>query len=735
MAKKKKEKIANISKRPSTALDISSKQKKLFPEIETPISLWYKDSFFLSSMAIILIIMLSLSLKSGINGDDYFQNTYSDQLINWYATLGKDTSCFSHPRGPIQLYGGLYEILTGATNRILGYDSLDINYHNVRHIWNALFGAVAILFVGLLSRLAMGRIAGLISIWLMFLSPNFLGHSLMNPKDIPFAAGYSMALFYIYLLLREFPKPRISTLIGISIGIGIAFGVRVGGLMLVGYLFLFGLAEITYYYKDHGLFSYENMKKIMYQFILPSIVGIIMGLIFWPYAFVDPLEHVYEAFTGMSNFYVNIRMLFQGEMIFSKDIPFYYTTIWMFMTIPAICYVGIFLFFIFFQKLLKTVPTASTFIIFSFLFPLLFVVLKKSPMYDGWRHMIFIYGSLVILISFGLTQFIYTFKPFNKIYYYSAISIVIILGVEPAIFILKNYSYPYVYFNPLTGGLKNSLGKFETDYWGVSTRKAVDWLEKQNILNENMQDTITISSDFNYSLERYLNKKYKGKVKVRYVKYRQRYDQKWDYGIFTSRFLDGAHLRNGTWPPKSIIHSVEAGGVPICIIMKDEGHVAYEAQKALKSQNYEEAIRLLEQSIQQDEYNELSLIGLADATMAVGDFVKAENAIKAHDKVVPESYITQNLSGLLSIRQNKIDQAITAFKNAVRLQEDNGTGYYYLAYIYFNQKNNQEAISNIKKAVEVSPKFKAAYDLAAQIFEQAGDPGMAKAYRDAAQKI
>ena len=735
MAKKKKEKITNISKQPSKTLDISSKQKKLFPEIETPSLLWYKDSFFLSSIIMILVIMLSLSFKSGINGDDYFQNTYSDQLINWYATLGKDTSCFYHPRGPIQLYGGLYEIATGVTNKVLGYDSLDIGYHNVRHIWNAIFGFIAVLFVGLLSHLAMGRTAGLVSVWLMFLSPNFLGHSLMNPKDIPFAAGYSMALFFIYKLLREFPKPTVSTLIGASVGIGIAFGVRAGGLMLVGYLFLFSFIEIIKYYGVKKLFDFYIVKKIIYQFILPSTVGIFIGLIFWPYALVSPIKHTYEALTGLSNFYVNIRMLFGGDMIFSKDIPFYYTTVWMFLTIPVACYVGALAIILFSRKIFNSAPLALGLIIFSFLFPLLFVILKKSPMYDGWRHMIFIYGSLIILISFGLTQLFEVLKSYGKLYFYGAVLFLIALGLEPAVFILKNYSYPYVYFNPLVGGIKNALGNYETDYWGTSTRQAVNWLEEKGILNDNLKDTVIIASDFNYSLERYLIKKYKGKVLVKYAKYRQRYDQPWDYGIFTSRFLDGAHLRNGTWPPKSIIHSVESNGVPICIIMKDEGHTAYEAQKAFKEQNYAEAIQLFEKSIQQDQYNELSLIGLADASMSVGDFAKTENAIKAYDKVVPESYITQNLTGLLSIRQNKIDQAVTAFKNAVKLQEDNGTGYYYLAYIYFNQKNNQEAISNIKKAVEVSPKFKAAYDLAAQIYEQAGDPSMAKAYRDAAQKI
>ena len=47
-----------------------------------------------------------------------------------------------------------------------------------------------------------GWLAGLLALLMIFLTPSFLGHSLMNPKDIPFATGYIMSLFFTYRLLK-----------------------------------------------------------------------------------------------------------------------------------------------------------------------------------------------------------------------------------------------------------------------------------------------------------------------------------------------------------------------------------------------------------------------------------------------------------------------------------------------------------------------------------------------------
>jgi hypothetical protein len=57
-----------------------------------------------------------------------------------------------------------------------------------RHVCNALVGAFLMLFVGLLAWLISDWRAGCMALLLIFLSPQIVGQSFNNPKDIPFAA-------------------------------------------------------------------------------------------------------------------------------------------------------------------------------------------------------------------------------------------------------------------------------------------------------------------------------------------------------------------------------------------------------------------------------------------------------------------------------------------------------------------------------------------------------------------
>jgi hypothetical protein len=62
----------------------------------------------LVSLAIMLVIMLWSSKEFGISGDELTQNTYGEKVFDYYATFGKDRSCFE-PFGRITnafYYGG-----------------------------------------------------------------------------------------------------------------------------------------------------------------------------------------------------------------------------------------------------------------------------------------------------------------------------------------------------------------------------------------------------------------------------------------------------------------------------------------------------------------------------------------------------------------------------------------------------------------------------------------------------
>ena len=63
----------------------------------------------------------------------------------------------------------------------------------------------------------------------------------MNPKDIPFAMGNIMAIYFLYRSYLTWPDIKWKDIAGLAAGIGIAIATRAGGLLLFAYMGLFSL--------------------------------------------------------------------------------------------------------------------------------------------------------------------------------------------------------------------------------------------------------------------------------------------------------------------------------------------------------------------------------------------------------------------------------------------------------------------------------------------------------------
>lgn len=738
MSKKKrqpKRQSAAIPKPPSV-VKIPLVERMHFPDVSSPQDEFYKKVFWGIALVTFLVTMI-LAWNSGTNGDDSFQNDYSDQLVDFYTTMGQDTSAFYHPKGPIQYYGGVYEVPVGAVNAIFGLDSKDDAYHTIRHLFNGLFGVLAMIFVGLFAQRIGGWRAGIIALVLIFLSPRFLGHSLMNPKDIPFAAGYIMALYFLARLLEELPKPSNKTLFGLAGGIGIAFGARAGGLILVPYIVMFiGLAYLLNYgvpaLWKHGK---QTLKYIAYGGV-PIIAGLLLGILVWPYAIVDPISHIPESLSGLTKYAVNIRMLFQGEMIFGKDVPPYYLAVWIWNTVPLFIHLGLLILLVLgWQMIKKYNYLLLALALFTAFFPIVYVIIQNSTLYDGWRHLTFAYTPLVAIVAVAwhhLIKILENKKPFA----YAVVGLLALTTIEPAWFIAKNADYPYIYFNPLIGGIEGAFGELETDYWGVSMQPAMEWLEDQGIVHENMQDTIIIASNFSDQLGKYFRKKYNGKVKTQYLRFRQRYDKPWDYGLFLSRYVRGSHLNQGTWPPEGkTIHTIDANGIPLVAILKEDSRNPHLGVMAGKKSDWKKVIELLEPEVLKYPQNEIAWLELARAYTNTDTIDLAYDALERVLKIEPENVQAANLLGLNYINAGRIQEGLKVFENSLTFESQNFIAHFYIASVNSHAGNLQVAMDNARQALKLNPKFKEGYILMSEILAKMGNMEEAAKYRAAAQRV
>lgn len=702
--------------------------------MQSPRDPLYRKIFWGGAL-LILLTMIVMSLGSGINQDDEYQVDYSEKLVAYYTTMGQDTSALYIEKGNMHLYGGFFDLTTGLINHALGYDDKDIAYHNVRHIFNAIIGFLAMLFVALAAKEIAGWRAGILALIFMFLSPRFLGHSFMNPKDVPFAAGFAIANFYTILLLKSMPKPKWGTLIGLALGIGLALATRAGGLLLIAYLGLFMALDFLLKY---GWKGFTSEAKTVGRYALYGVgivvVGYALAVLTWPWAMQSPIANPLKALSEFSKFGIRIRLLYQGDNIMSDDVSWMYPIVWIGKTIPFFVLIGFLGSIALVRSLLKRyAPLPVLLMFFATLFPVIYIIYQDSILYDGWRHLMFVYPSMVVLAALFWIQIEKIFDN-NKIGKYATYGVLGLLMLESALFIIRNPEIPYIYFNPIGGGLKGAYGEYETDYWGVSTKQALDWMEAEGIVSENMQDTVVITTSFWYPVSR-LAGKYGKNVRVEYSRFNSRYQQQWEYGIFPSRFIRGPHLRSGNWPNSKTVHTVTANGVPLTAIERDTDNFAYQGEMAIKNRDYLTAIQQLKKEVEQHPDNELAWQSLASAYINSGNFQMAINAANESLRAAPQNETSLYFLGLAYLNTGNIQAGINALRESLTVNDENAVVYYYLAVAYQQTQNWSEVLANAQKAIELNPRFKQAYELAATALEQMGNAQAAAQYRQAASQL
>lgn len=725
---KKNEAVAKTRAKKNVSKQNSSSPKSyLIRDSVTTVQDPFYEKLFKGISIGMLVMMLFLSLGSGINGDDEFQNDYSTKLVNYYSSMGQDTSALYIEKGNMHLYGGFFDLVTGSVNSMFGYTLNDAGYHNIRHLFNALLGFIAIFFTALLSKEIAGWRAAILTLIFMFLSPRFLGHSFMNPKDIPFAAGFIIAIYYMVIMLKNMPKPSWKTLLGLALGIALAISSRAGGLLLFAYLGLF--AGIDFIMK-HGIRGIANEGKTTLKYagyvLGVALTGFVLAILFWPFALVNPIDHPLEALTEFEKLGIKIRLLFQGENVMSDETAWHYPLQWIWRTIPLFVLVGFAGSVVLLKKLWKRyhiLPILLCF--FAAIFPVAYVIYKGSIIHDGWRHLMFIYPTMVVLAALFWVNLEDILKN-NQIGKYAIYGIVGIMCLESGIYIAKNIKYPYTYFNAASGGVNGAFGNYETDYWGTSMKQGLQWMEKEGILKEGMQDTIVIATSFIHNLKTYVGNKYKGNVRPIYVRFNQRYDKNWDYGLFPSRYIRGPHLRKGTWPNSKNIHAITANGVPILSIEKRSENFLVDGEKAFKAKDYEKAINEFNKEVQQYPDNEIAWLKLAMCFSSLRQYPQVETAANKALEIAPDNVNALYYRAVAKLQTGKEQEALNDFNRTVEVNKQFSTGYYYRAVILAERKQYQDALESAIEAIKTNPKFSAAYDLAARIYESVGDTERAR---------
>jgi hypothetical protein len=114
-----------------------------------------------------------------------------------------------------------------------------------------------------------------------------------------------------------------------------------------------------------------------------------------------------------------------------------------------------------------------------FFFPPAYLIATRAVLYDGWRHIFFVYPALLVL---GLAGLVWLFRTLRcgvagrwSALAVPAVALAVALNLGSAVlFMIRSHPYQNLYFNALVGGVKGAEGKFDLDYWGLAYRGALE---------------------------------------------------------------------------------------------------------------------------------------------------------------------------------------------------------------------------------------------------------------------
>ena len=359
---------------------------------------------FIASLVVAAIILAFLAPKAAVNVDEQLHYPHAKKVVNWYFTVGKDVSGLDTPKTNLKYYGQSVDNLTALVNRVFNVQ----NEFLVRHYFGAIFFFLLLLFSGLLAFEVSGSYwVSALTVVSLLLTPRLFGQAFGNLKDIPFTTGYLAGIYMIIRLIKELPEPSWKTAIGIGAVIAFTVSVRVGGFILFAYL---GVALLfTFILKPFLLKHIVSTKlclvKVSGQALVILIIGYFGGLPFWPFALQDIWHNPFESLQVMEHYKISIRQVFEGSLFWSTDLPWYYLPKWILISTPEFLMAGFIAFFVYFIKAKNEKLEQKwyqLFLLFTLLFPVIYVIAINSNLYSGVRQLLFIMPVLAVISSLGI---------------------------------------------------------------------------------------------------------------------------------------------------------------------------------------------------------------------------------------------------------------------------------------------------------------------------------------------
>lgn len=676
------------------------------------------------------LYMPYISKDYGVTGDEFVDHRHAGYVLDYFAK--GDKAALDQPQTTLHLYGNIVQVITAAICRWFHVD----NYYELRHAVGGIVGATGILAAGLMGLRWGGGLCGLLSVLLMFFTPRFFGHSMNNLKDVPFAVGYMLSLYYTVRLFDTYPVFRRKYIIGLVLGITLTLGTRSGGLILYPMLLMYAGLYYMLYYGVREFYKFGKHARAVGRIfgVLAVVVAgsYALSILLWPFALQKPLTAVVDSLTKFTNYSIGLRTIFDGEQMMSTMLPWRYAPKYLCIGMPVVTLVGFFAYLLYMAVRKKEFSLISFFLLFAVIFPVYWVIHSHSNLYGGIRHMLFVMPPMVVVAARFWSEIVNWCRGYLKLA--PCVAFIGLLAL-PVSHFFRNHPNEYVYFNEFAGGLKGVYGNYETDYYFNSLKESANWFKK-NVLPDLPKDTTTVivtqaSSIVDYYFRKDTN------IKVIYSRYYEKYSKDWDYGIWGNVYISSYQLKNGLFPPDELLYAPRVEGFPMSCVVKRETKAELEGFRFEQQQQYGRAIEAFKAYCGAHPQKEEVWARLGKICYMTGQFREAQEAFGRALELHPDLNEALYVSALLNIDLNNLAEARKYVDKILAVNASSVDGLYLKAVVYYKQKQYQHAITTLNTLLAYRPNFDRAHLLAGDIFrdnaryEQAAKMyGQAIAYRN-----
>jgi hypothetical protein len=409
----------------------------------------------------LLPLMVLASFDFGVTWDEKPRHHYGELVWEFMRGLRARTTTYVEDGG--HLYGGLFDTICAAVERYLPF-----NRYVIRHGINAIFGWVGVVYVGRLAARLFGQWAGVLGLLLVVASPRYFADSMNNPKDLPFAAATAAALYYFSTVSPKWPYISRSTAIKIVVAVAVALNIRAAALLYLGY---FGLLILAFVIAERQ-FDPRRLFDTFLRVVAITAAVLVLGTVFWPWAMASPFIRPIEALLSFANAPFSADVLFNGHAVPSNDLPWYYVPVWLLISTPPVVLIGLVLAALFTRR--EWLPGLSALAAIA-LMPIVLVILQHSTLYDGVRHLLFVYPVLIVLAAAGWLGALSRRDPLVR----RITAVLLVIGlIDVLTFDVRAHPNQSAYFNELVGGPRGAFAKYDMDYWGNCVLQAVAWSAK-----------------------------------------------------------------------------------------------------------------------------------------------------------------------------------------------------------------------------------------------------------------